>query len=89
MSEEVISIYNAKTGFSQLITRVEDGERITISRHGRPVARLVPLAPERVRREPGVWRGQIESLDGTDSGPGTSPDRGAGPAQFIRDWFGR
>jgi prevent-host-death family protein len=35
-----IGIYEAKTHFASLVARVEKGERITITRHGRPVAVL-------------------------------------------------
>ena len=34
--------YEAKTHLPQLLERVEHGESITITRHGKPVARLVP-----------------------------------------------
>lgn len=36
-----IGIYEAKTHLASLIARAENGERITITRHGRPVAILV------------------------------------------------
>lgn len=35
--------YQAKTHFSALLERVEGGEEVTITRHGLPVARLVPV----------------------------------------------
>jgi prevent-host-death family protein len=38
----VVGAYEAKTRFSQLLERVASGEEITITRHGQPVARLVP-----------------------------------------------
>ena len=38
-----IGAYEAKTHLSTLLTRVESGETITITRRGRPVARLVPV----------------------------------------------
>ncbi len=39
---EAINVYQAKTHLSRLIDRAEAGEEILITRHGRPVARLVP-----------------------------------------------
>lgn len=39
----VVGAYDAKSHFSQLLERVEAGEEITITRHGSPVARLVPI----------------------------------------------
>jgi prevent-host-death family protein len=37
-----VGAYEAKTRFAQLLERVAAGEEITITRHGNPVARLVP-----------------------------------------------
>lgn len=38
-----IGAYEAKTHLPALLERVERGERFTITRHGRAIARLVPL----------------------------------------------
>jgi prevent-host-death family protein len=48
-----VNIHEAKTQLSRLIMRVQQGEEITIARAGRPVARLVPIAPQTSRRKPG------------------------------------
>lgn len=37
-----VGLFEAKTHFSELVARAEAGEEITITRHGRPVARLAP-----------------------------------------------
>lgn len=37
-----VGAYEAKTHLGQLLERVEKGERFVITRHGRPVAELVP-----------------------------------------------
>jgi len=42
MADE-IGVYEAKTHLTALLDRVEHGEQITITKHGRPVARLVPV----------------------------------------------
>jgi prevent-host-death family protein len=42
MSRKFVNIHDAKTRLSQLVARVELGERITIARDGKPVAQLVP-----------------------------------------------
>lgn len=39
---ESVGAYEAKAHLSQLLDRVSRGERITITKHGRPVAVLVP-----------------------------------------------
>ena len=40
----LISIAKAKAALASLIARAEAGEEITLTRHGKPVARLVPMA---------------------------------------------
>jgi prevent-host-death family protein len=37
-----VGAYDAKSRLSELLDRVENGEQIVITRHGKPVARLVP-----------------------------------------------
>jgi prevent-host-death family protein len=46
-----VGSYEAKTHLPQLLERVEHGETITITRHGKPVARLVPAVPTAPRPE--------------------------------------
>jgi len=42
---ETVGSYEAKRHLARLLERVEHGEIITITRHGKPVARLVPATP--------------------------------------------
>jgi prevent-host-death family protein len=42
-----IGSFEAKTKFSALLERVEQGEQILITRRGKPVARLMPIATAR------------------------------------------
>ena len=46
-----VGSYEAKTKLPELLKRVELGEHITIARHGRPVAVLVPVG-DYPRRDP-------------------------------------
>jgi prevent-host-death family protein len=41
--DKTIGAYAAKTRLAELLERVVAGEEITITRHGVPVARLVPI----------------------------------------------
>jgi prevent-host-death family protein len=41
-----IGVYDAKTQLPKLLERVTRGERFLITKHGRPVAQLVPAAAE-------------------------------------------
>jgi len=43
MRKIMVDVQEAKTHFSKLLARVEKGERITVARAGRPVARLVSV----------------------------------------------
>lgn len=47
-----VGVYDAKTHLPQLLDDVESGESITITRHGKQIARLVPFEePRRPVRE--------------------------------------
>lgn len=39
-----IGAYEAKTHLPKLLERIQKGERFIITRHGRPIAELVPVA---------------------------------------------
>jgi prevent-host-death family protein len=41
-----VGAYQAKTHLSELLEKVEAGEEITITKHGAPVAKLVPVKKE-------------------------------------------
>lgn len=47
---ETINIHQAKTNFSRLLSRVENGEEIVISNRGIPIAKLVPFRTSLDRR---------------------------------------
>jgi prevent-host-death family protein len=49
-----VTLAEAKTHLSALLTEAEAGAEITITRHGRPVARIVG-APREVVRTQGDW----------------------------------
>ncbi|UZD54984.1 type II toxin-antitoxin system Phd/YefM family antitoxin [Caldimonas aquatica] len=42
-----VGAFEAKTHLSALLDRVEQGEEVVITKHGRPVARLTPVAASR------------------------------------------
>jgi prevent-host-death family protein len=70
-----VGAYEAKTHLAELLDRVERGERILITRHGRAVAQLVPVpgAPDRTVDE------AIEGIRGFRKG------RRLGPGLTVRD----
>lgn len=40
-----ITVADAKAHLSELLSRIENGEEIVITRRGKPVARLTPMEP--------------------------------------------
>jgi prevent-host-death family protein len=40
---ETVGLFEAKTHLSELIARAERGEEVVITRHNKPVAKLVPV----------------------------------------------
>ena len=51
---ESVGSFEAKTHLPQLLERVAKGEEFTITKHGKPVARLVPTTP--MQAKPDVQR---------------------------------
>ena len=45
----IVGTFEAKTHLTRLLERVAAGEQITITRHGTPIARLVPVKPTGTR----------------------------------------
>jgi prevent-host-death family protein len=45
LAMETVSLFDAKNRLSALVDEVEDGREVTITRRGKRVARLVPVAP--------------------------------------------
>lgn len=43
MTTHSVGAYDAKTHLPRLLDQVEQGETVTITKHGREVARLVPI----------------------------------------------
>jgi prevent-host-death family protein len=43
IAAEPVSAYDAKTHLPKLLERAEKGERFVITRHGKPVAQLIPF----------------------------------------------
>lgn len=53
-----VNVYAAKANLSHLIDRATAGEEVVITRHGRPVARLVPADRAGTRRKLGLLENQ-------------------------------
>jgi prevent-host-death family protein len=62
-----INIYAAKTQLSRLVDQVNAGEEVVITRHGRPVARLVPAGEQNPTRKLGTLKGKVWMSDDFDA----------------------
>jgi prevent-host-death family protein len=66
MLSTTVGAFEAKTHLSALLERVERGEEIVITRHGRPVARLMPIVRSTADAQAAVERllqiGQDQAL---------------------------
>jgi prevent-host-death family protein len=55
-----VNMHEAKTHLSKLVSRVEAGEQITITRAGKPAAKLVPIPQKKPgKRKLGGWEGKV------------------------------
>ncbi|KFC71726.1 prevent-host-death family protein [Devosia sp. LC5] len=69
-----ISVTDAKSQLTDLVRQAEAGSEVVLTRHGHPVARLVPIAPARLTPEQRravlqsyVGIGKTSDGDGTDA----------------------
>ncbi len=80
---ESIGLFEAKTHLSELVARAERGEEVVITRHNKPVAKLVPIGDVPLqalkRRRKALLRLQAVGADvATRGGPITREE--------ILDW---
>lgn len=74
-----VNVHEAKTHLSRLLQRVANGEEVTISRAGVPVAKLVAIEPEMKTRPLGFARGEVWVADDFD---GPLPD------EILKQFYG-
>jgi prevent-host-death family protein len=60
MSTQTMGLFEAKTHLSELVARVEAGDEVVITRHNKPVAKLVPITTE---ISPELYRKRLEILN--------------------------
>ncbi len=62
-----VNIYAAKTHLSRLVEAAAAGEEIVITKYGKPLARLCPLAGPPRRRRLGTLKGKIHVPEDFDT----------------------
>ena len=82
---ETVGLFEAKTHLSELIARAERGEETIITRHNKPVARIVPFGVPKVTPELVLQR--LEAVKGMQEIGRRMEERG-GPitVEEILDW---
>ena len=60
-----MGMHEAKSNLSKLVDRALEGEEVTITRNGTPVARIVPLEHRRpsLNDVRGIWKGKVRMDD--------------------------
>jgi prevent-host-death family protein len=64
---KIVNIHEAKTHLSRLLADVAAGEEIVIAKAGKPVARIVPVAGQRLERVLGIDKGRVVINDDFDA----------------------
>lgn len=54
-----VTMHEAKTHFSRLVRKANEGERIIVTNRGEPVAEITPLKPSKPKRQPGFMKGRL------------------------------
>lgn len=55
----MINVHEAKTHLSRLLEQAHAGQEIVLAKAGKPYARLMPLAPDSGKRQPGRLSGRV------------------------------
>jgi prevent-host-death family protein len=58
-SVKTVNVHEAKTHLSRLLAEVMAGEEVVIAKAGKPVAKLVPVTGDGLRRVMGIDRGRV------------------------------
>ncbi|HEX4774422.1 MAG TPA: type II toxin-antitoxin system Phd/YefM family antitoxin [Candidatus Saccharimonadales bacterium] len=63
----VINVHDLKTNYSKYLDKVISGEEILLGKHGKAVAKIVPLSQTKKPRVPGALKGKIWISDDFDT----------------------
>ena len=82
---DTVGLFEAKTHLSELIARVERGDEVVITRHNKPVAKIVPFGVGKV--SPELVQQRLEALKGLQA-IGREMEARGGPitVEEILDW---
>ena len=84
-----ISVTDAKAQITDLVRRAEAGEKIVLTRHGQPVARLVPIKAAQLRKSRRAMVEAMRQAARSEASPGLSDERYRDfvcGAEGLREW---
>jgi len=67
-----VGVANLKASLSGYLARVKAGEVVTVTEHGRPIARICPLSP--MEHDPRAYLADLDRQGVVRLGPGVIPD---------------
>lgn len=82
-----IPVSEAKGQLTELVRRAEAGEEVVLTRHGHPVARLVP-ATAKPKHDPETRRKILEDIMASARGKATPGPSAARSQDFLYDEYG-
>ncbi len=62
-----IGAFEAKTHLASILDKVAHGQKFVVTKHGKPVAQIVPVEKKNAIRNAGEWRGRIWIADDFDA----------------------
>jgi prevent-host-death family protein len=54
ITKSQVGSYELKTHSSEILKLVESGETVTVTRHGKPIAQIIPVSDSSVKRREAV-----------------------------------
>jgi prevent-host-death family protein len=63
----IINVHDLKTNYSKYLDQVANGQEILLGKHGKVVAKIVPLSQASQPRTPGALRGKVWMSDDFDA----------------------
>lgn len=80
-----VSVTDAKSQLTELVRRVEEGDEVILTRHGKPAVRLVAIKPELDRAG---RRALLESIRASVAGRPNDGPNAARSQDFLYDEHG-
>jgi len=64
---DLVNVHDLKTNYSKYLDMVAGGQEILLGKHGKLVAKIVPIAQAQQPRKPGALKGKVWASDDFDT----------------------